>query len=119
VAGSARRLVDHVIAIGCFRTSAPKMENGFVAQENCFVDPSERNNDLKRSMNSATVPSLERIRLNAASRPSEPFWPASDGRERPRSPAERMNRSLGPADSVERGATFRVLVRCDTFLNKG
>jgi hypothetical protein len=32
VAGSARRLVDHVIAVGCFRTSAPKTENGFVAQ---------------------------------------------------------------------------------------
>jgi hypothetical protein len=26
-----------VITIGCFRTSAPKTENGFIAQENCFV----------------------------------------------------------------------------------
>jgi hypothetical protein len=38
VAGSARRLVGNLIAAGCFRTSAPKAENGFVAQENCFVD---------------------------------------------------------------------------------
>jgi hypothetical protein len=37
VAGSSRRLVGHVITVGCFRTSAPKTENGFVAQENCFV----------------------------------------------------------------------------------
>jgi hypothetical protein len=39
VAGSARRLVDHVIAAGCFRTSAPKTENGFVVRKNCFVGP--------------------------------------------------------------------------------
>jgi hypothetical protein len=33
------------------------------------------------------------------------------GRGRPRSPADRMNRSLSPADSVERRATSRTLVR--------
>jgi hypothetical protein len=68
VAGSARRLVGHVIEVGCFRTSAPKTENGFVAQENCFVGPAGRNNGRKISMNSAAMSSLERIRLNPASR---------------------------------------------------
>jgi hypothetical protein len=74
VAGSARRLVEHVIAIGCFRTSAPKTENGFVGRKNCFISPAGRNNGRKNSMNSATPPSLERIRLNTASRPEGPFW---------------------------------------------
>ena len=114
--GCARRLVDPVIASGCFRTSAPKLQNGFVAMQNCFVAPSGRNNGRKISMNSAATPLLERIRLNAASRRSEPCWPSSNGRERS---CFRMNRRLGPADSVEHRATFRVLVRSDPFLNKG
>jgi hypothetical protein len=111
VAGSARRLVGHLIAVGCFRTSAPKTKNGFVARGNCFVGPSGRNKSQKNSMNSATTPSVERIRLNTASRRSGQLWPLFHGRGRPRSPADRMNRSLGPADSVEHRATFRVLVR--------
>ena len=40
-----------------------KTENGFVAQENCFVGPAGRNNGRKSSMNSAATPSRERIRL--------------------------------------------------------
>jgi hypothetical protein len=45
VAGLAvpARLVGHQITVGCFRTSAPKTENGFIAQGNCFVGSSERN----------------------------------------------------------------------------
>jgi hypothetical protein len=34
----------------CFRTSAPKAENGFVARKNCFVDQGERNNWLKNQV---------------------------------------------------------------------
>jgi len=78
VAGSARRLVDHVIAIGRFRTSAPKMENGFIAQENCFVGPAGRNNGRKNSMNSGATLSLEVTRLNMASRPLQPLSPLMD-----------------------------------------
>jgi hypothetical protein len=77
VAGSACRLVGNLITVGCFRTSAPKTENGFVGRENCFIGPAGRNNGRKNSMNSATPPSLERIRLNTASRPAGPFWPSS------------------------------------------
>jgi hypothetical protein len=58
VAGSARRLVDQVIAAGRFRTSAPKTENGFIAQENCFIGPAGRNNRRKNSMNSVGTSSL-------------------------------------------------------------
>jgi hypothetical protein len=36
-AGAARRFVARLIAIRCFRMSAPKAGNGFVTQENCFV----------------------------------------------------------------------------------
>jgi hypothetical protein len=43
----------------------------------------------------------------------------SDKRGRQRSLAGPMNRSPGPADSVERRATLRARVRCDPFLNKG
>jgi hypothetical protein len=63
LAGSARLLVEHVIATGCFGTSAPKTENGFVAQQNCFVGLAGRNKSRKNSMNSAATSSLEGIRL--------------------------------------------------------
>ena len=94
------------------------MENGFIAQENCFVGPAGRNNGRKNSMNSGATLSLEVTRLNTASRPLQPLSPLMD-KDGPRLPADRMNRSPGPADSVERRATFRVLVRSDPFLNKG
>jgi hypothetical protein len=72
-------------------------------------------------MNSATPLSLERIRLNTASRPAGAILAllarmVEDGLIHR---AGRMNRSLGPADSVERRATLRALVRCEPFLNKG
>jgi hypothetical protein len=77
VAGSACRLVGNLITVGCFRTSAPKTENGFVAQQNCFVGSIARNNGRKNSMNSAATPALERIRLNTESRPLGLLWPSS------------------------------------------
>jgi hypothetical protein len=79
VAGSARRLVEHVIAIGCFGTSAPKTENGFVAQQNCFVGLAGRNKSRKNSMNSAATSSLEGIRLNPENRPLGPLLPSFNG----------------------------------------
>jgi len=69
-----------VIAVGRFRTSAPKTENGFIAQENCFVGPAGRNNGRKSSMNSGTTPSLETIRLITASRPLGRFGRRSAAR---------------------------------------
>jgi hypothetical protein len=45
------------------------MENGFIAQENCFVSPAGRNNSRKNSMNSAGAHSLQMIRLNTAGKP--------------------------------------------------
>ena len=100
VAGSARPLVGHLIAVRCFRTSAPKTENGFVARENCFVASIGRNIGRKNSMNSAATPSLEMVRLNTVSPPSGPLWPASQAQGRPRSPTDRMNPSRSPADST-------------------
>ena len=41
------------IAVGCFRTSTPKAENGFMAQDNCFVGLRGRNIGAKNPMNSA------------------------------------------------------------------
>jgi hypothetical protein len=91
-----------LIASGCFRTSAPTMQNGFIATENCFVSPSGRNNGWKISMNSAATLALERIGLNTGNWPLGPLWPSFYGRGRPSSPADRMNRSPGPADSNQR-----------------
>jgi hypothetical protein len=82
VAGSARRLVGHLITVGCFRTSAPKTENGFIAQEKCFVGFVGRNIGRKNSMNSAQTPSLQMIRLNTESRPLRALWNLSHRRGR-------------------------------------
>jgi hypothetical protein len=79
VAGSACRLVGNLITVGCFRTSAPKTENGFVARGNCFVGPFGRNKSRKNSMNSAATPSVERIRLNPENRPLGPLLPSFRG----------------------------------------
>jgi hypothetical protein len=49
-AGGPRRFVGEVITNGCFRISAPKAENGFVAPANCFVDRVGRNIGVKNSM---------------------------------------------------------------------
>jgi hypothetical protein len=51
-----------VITIGCFRTSAPKTENGFIARENCFVGRVGRNNGGKSSINSALTNQLQSSR---------------------------------------------------------
>jgi hypothetical protein len=81
VAGSARPLVGHLIAVGCFRTSAPKTENGFVTRENCFVGSIGRNIGRKNSMNSAATLSLEMIRLNTVTRPRGCFGPLPKGKD--------------------------------------
>jgi len=43
VAGVPAVSLARVIANGCFRISAPKGENGFIAGENCFVGRAGRN----------------------------------------------------------------------------
>jgi len=73
VTGGARRLAGSLIAVGCFRTSAPKTENGFVARQNCFVGSIRRNIGRKSSMNSATALSLKMFKLNTESRPLNLF----------------------------------------------
>jgi hypothetical protein len=49
-AGGPRRFVGEVITNGCFRISAPKAENGFVAPADCFVERVGRNIGVKNSM---------------------------------------------------------------------
>jgi hypothetical protein len=56
VAGSARRLVVPRDNHRLFPDICAKKENGFVAQENCFVSPGRRNNGRKSSINSALTP---------------------------------------------------------------
>ncbi len=45
-----RRFVGNLITVSCFRISAPKAENGFVAAEICFVGQKRRNIGDKTSM---------------------------------------------------------------------
>jgi hypothetical protein len=50
------------------------MENGFVAQEKCFVARAGRNIDEKRSMISNDLTLRERIRISSTGRSAEPLF---------------------------------------------
>ena len=113
-----RRFVGNLIAVGCFRTSTPKAQNGFMAQGNCFVGLLGRNIGAKNPMNSA-----EQLAAN--------LWPGRTGfepgrrvlnglrRKKPLANGRwRVNRSIARADSIELRATFRLLARCELSSTK-
>jgi hypothetical protein len=97
-----RRFVGDLITTRCFRISAPKTENGFVGQENCFIETSRRNNSARKlndfSEASFTAVRPGRITLRRSAKDSAGF----------RQPSGFLNFSVGT------GLPGRKIVNPDT-----
>ena len=111
VASSARRLVDNVVAASCFQTSAPKRK--MVSSRRELFRRPRRTKHWPEKLNKFSddaLPSEHRAARNKTVFKAAFALLRWLGTALVNGP-DRMNLSLGPADSVERRATLRVSVR--------